>query len=470
MLDEHIRTTILKLHEAGHGKRAIARAVKVSRGAVRKVLASGSHKAAALDRAEKAEPLHDEILEQVARCQGNLVRVHEELQARGGELSYPALTAYCRRHGIGQKPRLPAGHYSFEPGQEMQHDTSPHKAHIGGKLRPVQIAGLALAYSRLSFIQLYPRFTRFECKVFLDDAIDYVGGVCDTCMIDNTSVVVLRGTGADMVPVPEMATFAEQRGFEFRAHEKGDANRSAVVEGLFNYTQNNFLAGREFHDFDDANRVAVMWCDKINSTFSRKLHASRRELFAKEQPQLAPLPIWRPEIYRRHDRIVDLEGYANVHAFRYEVPAKLIGRRVEVWETKSQLLIFDGPRLVVTHRRIQDGPRRVRLPASERAERKRQRQQRLAADERWLRAKLPELSCYLTELRNRAPRGRAVAWFRRLRRMHQDYPQAPLLKALGDAAHYGLYDLDRVERMILKNIQGDFFPRVGLNDYDPDEE
>src|SRR5690606_12082885 len=205
-------------------------------------------------------------------------------------------------------------------------DTSPHHAHIGGRERAVQIAGLALAYSRLAYIQLYPRFTRFECKVFLDDAIDYVGGVCERCMIDNTSVIVLRGSGADMVPVPEMVSFAEQRGFEFVAHEKGDANRSAVVEGLFSFVQNNFLAGREFADFGDANRQAIEWCDKINARFSRKLHASRRELFAKEEPFLKALPAWRSPVYRLLHRIVDLEGYVHVHGFRYEVPAKHIGR------------------------------------------------------------------------------------------------------------------------------------------------
>jgi len=49
-------------------------------------------------------------------------------------------------------------------------------------------------------------------------------------MIDNTHVVVAAGTGARMVPAPEMTAFAERFGFVFRAHEKGDANRSARVE------------------------------------------------------------------------------------------------------------------------------------------------------------------------------------------------------------------------------------------------
>jgi transposase len=463
MLDEHTRAAILKLHEAGHGKRAIARTLKLSRVAVRKVIASGSYQVSVLDRAEKAEPYHDAILEQFARCKGNLVRVHEELVAQGVELSYQALTAYCRRHGIGHEPRQPVGQYVFGLASEMQHDTSPHPAHIGGREQRVQIAGLALGYSRLSFIQLYPHFTRFECKLFLDDAINYVGGVCKTCMIDNTSVIVLRGTGADMVPVAEMVAFAEQRGFEFRAHEKGDANRSAIVEGLFNYVQRNFLAGREFRDFDDANRQAVDWCNKINAAFSRKLHGSRRDLFAKELAHLKPLPIWRSPVYRLHHRQVDFESYVSVHAFRYEVPSALIGRRLEVRETRSQLLFFHGPRRVATHTRRYEGKRCVLLPETQREHRKRRRQQRMAAEEQRLRAELPNLSDYLTGLRKRAPRGQSIACLRRLRRMIRDYPRAPLLRALGDAAHYGLYDLDRVERMVLKNVQGDFFPRFGLD-------
>jgi transposase len=462
MLDEYIRTTILELHEAGQGKRAIARALQLSRGAVRKVIASGSREVSPLNRSEKAEPHHDAIVEQHVRCGGNLVRVHEELEAQGISLSYQALTGYCRRHGIGHEPPQPAGQYDHKPGKEMQHDTSPHRAHIGGSWRPVQIAGLSLAHSRLSYIQLYPRFTRFECKLFLDGAIDYVGGVCEVCMVDNTSVIVDHGTGADMVPAAEMAAFAAQRGFEFRAHEKGDANRSAVVEGLFDYVQQNYLNGREFRDFADANERAVVWCSTINAKFSRKLHASRRDLFATERPHLKPLPLWRSPIYRLSHRVVDLEGYVNVHTYRYEVAAKYIGRQVEVRETKSQLLIFDGPRLIATHDRRHEGPIRVRLPESEREDRRRERHERIVIEERQLLAELPDFQQYFSELRRRAPRGRFIARLRRVRQMLRDYPRGPLLEALRDAAHYGLYDLDRVERMVLKNIQTDFFPNIAL--------
>jgi hypothetical protein len=283
MLDQSTRAAMLKLHEQGHSIRGIARALKVSRGAVRDVRRSATETVPALVRPEKATPYRDQILELYARCRGNLVRVHEELVVSGAPFSYPALTAFCRRQGIGHEPKEPIGEYHFQPGQEMQHDTSPHRAEIGGHLRPVQTASLVCAYSRMLFFQFFPTFRRFDCKVFLTDALQYFQGACETCLIDNTHVVVLKGTGREMVPVPEMAAFADRYGFRFQAHAIGNANRSARVERSFRYIETNFLAGRSFPDWADANRQARQWCDKVNARFRDDLKASPRELFAAEQ-------------------------------------------------------------------------------------------------------------------------------------------------------------------------------------------
>src|SRR5438094_9189923 len=120
----------------------------------------------------------------------------------------------------------------------------------------------------LSF-QINPTFHRFDCKVFLTDALRYAGGAPQRVMIDNTHVVVLRGTGAAMVPVPEMEAFAERFGFRFAAHERGDANRSGRVERPFNFINNNFLAGRTFSSWEDLNQQARQWCDRVNGTYKK---------------------------------------------------------------------------------------------------------------------------------------------------------------------------------------------------------
>lgn len=457
MLDQSIRASILTLREAGHGSRAIARALHVSRNAVKAVLADGRPAPPPIVRAEKAEPLRDEILALYTSCKGNLVRVHEELIAQHGvPLSYPALTAFCRRHGIGHEPPAPVGRYHFKPGQEMQHDTSPHLAHIGGAERRVQTASLVLCHSRLLFFQLYPRFTRFDCKVFLTDAVQYVGGACRDCMIDNTHVVVLRGTGKTMVPVPEMEAFARRLGFAFIAHEKGDANRSARVERPFHFIEHNFLAGRRFVDFAEANREARAWCDKVNATFKKHLHARPRELFAVEQPALRPLPAWVPEIYALHQRIVDLEGYIHVDGHIYSVPYQLIGRPVEVRETRDHIRVFVGPRQVAVHdKAVMPGVKQRKTVAEHRPPRGQGAAAQRSPDELELAAAGAPVAAYAITLKQRAPRWPVA--LRRLAQMRRDYPAAPLAAAIQTATHYGLYDLDRLERMILRNIATAYF-------------
>jgi transposase len=467
MLDQTTRAAILRLREEGHGTRAIARALGISRGAVKTVLRDGSSEVPRLLRAEKPEPHRAEILELYATCKGNLVRVHEELCAAGAAISYTTLTAFCRRHGIGHEPPRPSGQYSFAPGEEMQHDTSPHEAEIGGVCRRIQTASLVLCHSRMIFMQMYPRFTRFECKVFLTDALVYFNGACERCMVDNTHVVVLSGTGREMTPVPEMAAFAERFGFVFRAHEVGDANRSARVERPFDYIENNFLAGRRFADWNDLNAQARAWCDKVNAAHRRHLHASPRELFVSELPRMRRLPEYVPEVYLLHQRIVDGEGYVNVSRNRYSVPWRLMSRQVEVRESKERIDVFDGPRRVASHARVIE-PIDARVTVPEHRPPRSEgvfARKAISVEERRLAERAPETTRYVALLRSKG-RGhtRDLRW---LLRMVDEYPRPARLAALEDALRYGLCDLERLERMILRRIAKDFFVLEPDADTDP---
>ena len=200
MIDSETRAVILTLSRKGHGIREIGRMLGHSRGAVREVLRRGSDEVPRSERAERAAEHIALIAELYRRCEGTRIRVQEELAARGIPLAYSTLTAACRRHDIGVEPRRPKGSYDFEPGEEMQHDTSPHDVVIGGVRRRVQCAALALCYSRMHFAQAYPTFNRFYCKLFLTEAFRYFEGVAGTCMIDNTHVVIAYGTGSEAVP------------------------------------------------------------------------------------------------------------------------------------------------------------------------------------------------------------------------------------------------------------------------------
>jgi transposase len=457
MLDEATRTAILKLHEQGHGSRMIARTLGAARSSVRRVIGSGRAQVPLLVRAELAEAWRDAILELYARYEGHLGRVHEELLQRGATLSYPALTAFCRKHGIGTAPPLPAGRYEFPAGAEMQHDTSPHQAKIRGVLARVQTASLVLCYSRMIFFQMYPRFTRFECKAFLAQAIAYFQGAAATCMIDNSHVVVSAGSGVTMIPAPEMLAFAERYGFVFKAHEKGDANRSARVEAPFHRIEEGFLTGEDFADWNELNQRARATCEAWNAKFSNKLHASRRELFTAEQPYLKPLPPYVPEVYQLCTRIVDAEGYVHVNRISYSAPYRLIGHALEVRETLERVDLYEGPRRVATHARVY-GPLDIRVTDPVHRPPRGQglgRHPQPAPEETEMLQIEPRVASFLQTLKQQSGGRRAP--LRRLLSMLQEYPREAFLTALTQAERYRLFDLDRLERMVLRQIADDYF-------------
>jgi len=393
-----------------------------------------------------------------ASCQGNVVRVREELEATGIKVAYPTLTAFCRRHEIGTAPKQVVGSYEFLPGEEMQHDTSPHSPIIAGKRRKVHCASLVLCYSHMLFPQVYPKFNRFWCKVFLVEALQYYEGAARRCMLDNSSIIIAHGTGRHAVAAPEMAALAADFGFQFVAHELGDANRSARVERNFDYIERNFYAGREFSDIADCNRQMRAWCDKVNQTYKRSLRAAPRELFAVEKPALRRLPLHIPEPAEVAHRTVDALGFVTLHTNNYSAPLRLLDHDVDVIATHDRIRIFEGHRLVCEHIREEDGANQRKILPEHKQERRQQRPLKSSPcpHEEELVTIAPEFAELTRHLKSRHP-VRAVRALRRLHQLYLDYLTDQLRSAIRRALDHGLYDLGRIETIVLSKLSGSFF-------------
>jgi len=241
------------------------------------------------------------------------------------------------------------------------------------------------------------------------------------------------------------------------AHEIGDANRSARVERPFHFIENNFLAGRSFAGWQDLNRQARQWCDRVNGTYKKHIRAIPKELYAVERPLLRPLPVWLPEVYRLHQRIVDVEGYVSLHSNRYSAPPSFIGRQVEVRETREHIEIELDARHIVKHQRVAT-PDQVRVTLDEhRPKRGEGRSKRDPhPEEAAILAAVPQIAPYVDHLKRHGRKVIALL-LRQLLRLCRDYPREAFLGAIEEADRYGLYDLDRVERMILRRVRQEYF-------------
>jgi hypothetical protein len=435
--------------------------LKLSRNAVRRILRekdgertpSSPCDAATLARLEEA----------FKRARGNGVRVQELLASETGlNVPYSTLTRWIREAQLRDPPRR-SGEYHQAPGEEMQHDTSPHRVVLSGKAVTAQCAGLTLAYARRLFFQYYPRFTRFEAKQFLLEAVRFNDGSCPLCIIDNTSVLVVAGSGPDAVIAPEMVAFARTLGFGFRAHRIEHPDRKGRIERPFSWIERNFLAGRSFVDFDDLNRQALAWCREVaNQKVKRVLGMSPEAAYVMEKPYLTSLPRVLPPVYEVLERVVDLYGYVSVDTNRYSLPERLVGRSVSVHKHPSEIVIYHRGNEIARHPRL-IGQRDARStlpghhPTPTRADRG------PALEEQLLSGGHASLERYAAALKQRAY-GRGVRALRRLLELKRTYPSGPFLAAIEQALRFGLFDLQRLETLILKHVAGDFFNLNGDKD------
>jgi transposase len=454
MIPSEIRSSVQTLQAQGLSLREISRLLKLSRNTVRRILRGAKHGTA-------PSPAYDpqtaaRLQDAFERARGNVVRA-QQLLAREADLQIPysTLTRWIRDAGLRSPPKR-SGEYSFAPGEEMQHDTSPHRVVIAGKPITVQCAGLVLAYSRRLFVQYYPRFTRFEAKDFLLEAARFMEGTCPICVIDNTSVIVAAGSGPDAVIAPEMLAFARTLGFSFRAHRIGHADRKGRIERPFSYVEGNFLPARSFTSFGELNSQALAWCrDIANQKIKRVLGMSPEAAYVIEKPYLQPLPSALPPVYEALERVVDLYGYVSVDNNRYSVPERFVGQSVTVYKHPAHIRIWHRDTEIAQHPRL-IGQRCMRhtLPQHHHTPKRTSRGPTL--EQQLLSGQHQSLERYAASLKQRTQR-QGIRKLRRLLELKRTYPSGPFLAAIEQALQFGMFDLGRLERLILKHVAGDFF-------------
>src|SRR5215475_4187386 len=237
----------------------------------------------------------------------------------------------------------------------MQHDTTRYTILLGG-VRVMLVASLLyLRYSKRRYLRFYRTFTRFRMKCFLHEALMFWQHAAPVCIIDNTNLARLRGTGKDAVMAPEMEAFAQQYGFRFVCHEKNHADRKAGEERSFWTVETNFFPGRQFQSLEDLNQQALEWATvrlEQRPVGTRRLIPA--QAFEHERLHLIQLPAHLPAPYLVHERGTDQYGYTAVHGNYYGVPGTQRAD-VKLFEYADHLKIYQHGACVAEYRLPPDG-------------------------------------------------------------------------------------------------------------------
>lgn len=456
MIDPQKRKVVYYLSTQGMGVREIARNLGIDKNTVRTIV---SQKGELPDtkRSDKIE-LSPELLTRLHReCSGYAKRVHEKLtEEHDVGIGYSTLTGIIRELSLGKAIKRRCDQVEDQPGAEMQHDTSDYKVKLGGT--PVKLIGslLYFRYSKIRYLKFYPFFNRFMMKCFFHEALMHWGYSAPVCIIDNTSLARLRGTGKNAVIVPEMVEFSKSYAFCFVCHEKGHANRKAGNERGFFTTVTNFFPGREFQDIADLNRQALDWATVRSA--HRPVGKSRlipAHAFEFEQAYLTKLPALISPPYFEVQRGIDQYGYISFDGNFYWVPG-LKRHEVKVLRYPDHIKVYHRRELLIEYVLPPFGVKNNKFypPGRPRPRHEpRNRKNRTCDEEKILRSFSEKVDVYLNFALKEQAAKQKHHFIRHLYRLYQRLSAELFEKAVARALSYRITDPDTLYRIAVLQMK-----------------
>ena len=468
MIDPDKRKAIYCLHDEGMGVREISRRLRVSRNTVRAII---EQKGTVPDVPRKDKKQIDpELLRRLyAECNGWVQRIHENLHEQEKiQVGYSTLSRMIRELDLGQSGKRRCDRVPDEPGAEMQHDTSPYTLKIGDKRLRVVGSLLYFRYSKIRYLKFSRSFNRFKMKCFFHEALSFWGYASRVCIIDNTSLARLRGSGKNALIEPEMERFALQYGFRFVCHEIGHANRKAGNERSFYTVETNFFPGRVFETLEDMNRQAFEWATvRMAGRAVGKTRLLPSKAFEYEQQYLFQVPTYVPPPYLEHKRGTDQYGYAAFEGNFYWVPGS---SRVEVTllQYSECLKIYHKRKLLIEYPLPADGVKNELFSPPGQPKPRYQpndRRKPTEGEEKKLRGLAEEVDAYLSFVLSQ--KGiQKHRFIRRLYALHQKLALPLFMKTVQRALKYRITDIQTLERIaILQLKEGNYeLPHVEPNE------
>jgi hypothetical protein len=300
-------------------------------------------------------------------------------------------------------------------------------------------------------------------KCFLHEALMFWQHAASVCIIDNTNLARLRGTGKDAVMVPEMEAFAKQYGFRFVCHEKNHPNRKAGEERSFWTVETNFLPGRHFQSLEDLNQQAFEWATvRMEHRPVAKSRLIPAQAFDHERHYLVKLPAHLPAPYLVHERGTDQYGYAALDGNYYWVPGTS-REDVNVFEYADRLKIYQRGQCVAEYALPADGVRNhvfspEGMPAP--ARQPKNRKQPAQEEEKRLRAISETVDGYLNFALHAGVQPHR--FLRELFALSCRMTPAVFRQTIERARHYRITDIETLRRIARLSISQQEFQLTGV--------
>jgi transposase len=445
-------------------RRAIARALGVSRNTVKRLLLNHAEQRelphSALPKSPKNAPrakLTDDVATRIAGLLAtypNITaqRVFEILKDEGFAGCYSTVKRHVRGVRPSKKPKPSLTTPVYGPGKMAECDWSPYKVPLlDGSTLSIQAFGYVLVHSRRKY---YGVFNSNNLHALMDGHVQAFArfeGCAESCKYDSQKPVVLRWEGSQPIYNPRFLAFAAH--YEFRpAAVRYNPNAKPRVERGFWEFETSFLNGRSFRNRDDFIAQLEHWLDTIVD-YRKRHRLTPLDRFAEEEQHLVALPRHPYDTARVVYRICSIDGFIDWDGNRYAVPYDHITDILPVRITQHELFVYAADlRCVARHELAARGlgltldPTGYHPPPRGIS----------AIDLDQLRLTFEQMGQGGTEFSRLLSATPPRLWGRQARQillLRERYDTSDLDCALGHAALYGAFEHKAIERILAARAQ-----------------
>lgn len=380
---------VLRRWLAGEAKKAIARAVGVSRNTVRSYLKAaakcGLQRGAAVEltddqlaavlvelRGADAEPIRGDSW---AACEGHcdfikaklderllLTKVHRLLKRQGVAVPYATLHRFAVQElGFGNRaPTIPVS--DCAPGAEVQLDTgwmTLLEPDVFGKRRRFRAWIFTSVFSRHRFV--YPCFeeTTKSAIEACEAAWAFFGGVFHAVIPDNTKTIVQRADPLEPLINQAFLEYAQSRNFVVDPTRSRSPRDKGRVERAVQPTREDCFRGERLRNLGDCHERARVWClDEYGMRRNRRTLRLPREAFeADEKPRLRPAPTEPYDVPLYAEPKVGPDQHAEVAKALYSLAPEYRRKTLQARADRSTVRFYFKQQLIETHPRMPPGGR-----------------------------------------------------------------------------------------------------------------
>jgi transposase len=217
----------------------------------------------------KIDPYRELIQQRLAEYPRlSATRLLDEIRAAGYRGGYSQVKSYVGQVRPG--PTIdPVVRFETPPGLQAQVDFAEFRLPWGKRFALLVVLG----YSRLLWVQFYPRQTLAVLMRGLEEAFGAFGGVPAELLFDQMKAVIIedrRELGGKLLENIEFVRFAAHWDFRIRACRPYRARTKGKVERPVGYVRESFFYGREFLNDADLNHQVLHWLEhKANQRVHR---------------------------------------------------------------------------------------------------------------------------------------------------------------------------------------------------------